>query len=385
MADGPPGADHRKPLLERLAALVLRVPEDREQLLDLLRQAHERALLDAEAMSMIEGVLQVSELTARDIMVPRAEMDVIDLSQPPDAFLPKVIASGHSRFPVVDGDRDNVVGILDAKALLRLCADPSIDLRTLLRPAVFVPESRRLNRLMRDLRAQRAHLAIVVDEYGGTAGLITLEDTIEPIVGEFDLALEGEPEEADIVRVETAPNGASRYRVRASVRVDAFNEAMGTALPEGSAETLGALVGERLGRAPRRGERVEIDGVRFEVLRADAAQALLLRTEQLPEHGNGLASFAPAHASPAPVPPPAAQSSPQPPMPPLADPAASTVGDGRAIDGACEPRTVAARTELPSHERRGERIPDGNALNANARTKMLRGGSRARSPVVHGG
>jgi magnesium and cobalt transporter len=122
MSDGPPGADHRKPLLERLAALLLRVPEDRDQLLDLLRQAHERALLDADAMSMIEGVMQISELSARDIMVPRAEMDVIDISQPPSTFLPKVLGTGHSRFPVVEGDRDNVVGILHAKSLLRLLA-----------------------------------------------------------------------------------------------------------------------------------------------------------------------------------------------------------------------------------------------------------------------
>ncbi len=281
MSDGPPsGADHRKPLLERLAALLLRVPEDREQLLDLLRQAHERALLDAEAMSMIEGVLQVSELTARDIMVPRAEMDVIDISQAPAVFLPKVIATGHSRFPVVEGDRDNVAGILHAKSLLQLFTTAPADVRELLRPALFVPESQPLNLLLRDLRTQRAHVAIVVDEYGGTAGLVTLEDVIEQIVGDIDEALEGDAEEADIVRVEPAPNGAVRHRVRASARVDAFNEAMGTTLASTPFETIGELVGDRLGHPPRRGERVEIDGVRFEVLRADATQALLLRTER---------------------------------------------------------------------------------------------------------
>jgi len=281
MSDGPPGADHRKPLLERLAALLLRVPEDREQLLDLLRQAHERALLDADAMSMIEGVMQISELTARDIMVPRAEMDVIDISQPPSTFLSKVVGTGHSRFPVVEGDRDNVVGILHAKSLLRLLAPEPIDVHALLRPALFVPESQRLNLLLRDLRAQRAHLAIIVDEYGGTAGLVTLEDVIEQIVGDIDESLDGDAEEADIVRVEPAPGGPVRHRVRAGARIDAFNDAMGTALPTAPFETIGALVGGRLGHPPRRGERIEIDGVRFEVLRADATQALLLRTERL--------------------------------------------------------------------------------------------------------
>ena len=295
MSDGPSGADHRKPLLERLAALLLRVPEDRDQLLDLLRQAHERALLDAEAMSMIEGVMQISELTARDIMVPRAEMDVIDISQPPSAFLSKMVGTGHSRFPVVEGDRDNVVGILHAKSLLRLPATESVDVNRLLRPAVFVPESQRLNLLLRDLRAQRAHLAIVVDEYGGTAGLVTLEDVIEQIVGDIDESPDVDAEEDDIVRVEPAPGGLARHRVRAGTRVDAFNDAMGTALPSEQFETIGALVGDRLGHPPRRGERIEIDGVRFEVLRTDASQALLLRTERLRDAAARVAPELPAH------------------------------------------------------------------------------------------
>ncbi len=282
MSDGPPqGTDQRKPLLERLAALLLRVPEDREQLLDLLRQAHERALLDAEAMIMIEGVLQVSELTARDIMVPRAEMDVVDISQPPATFLPKVIASGHSRFPVVEGDLDNVVGILDTKSLLRLCTQGAADVHELLRPALFVPESKKLNMLLRELREQRAHMAIVVDEYGGTAGLVTLEDAIEQIVGDLDDDLEVDSPDDDIVRIEPSPNGALRHRVRASARIEAINEAMGTRLPE-TPEMIGALIGDRLGRVPRRGDRIVLDGLRFEVLRADASQALLLRTERLP-------------------------------------------------------------------------------------------------------
>jgi len=165
---------------------LIRVPEDREQLLALLRQAHEHDVLGAEAMSMIEGVLQICELTARDVMVPRAAMEVVDVSQPLKAAIPTIVRSGHSRFPVIENDRDNVLGILDSKSLLRLCAHESTEMRELLRPALFVPESRRLNLLLRDLRAHRAHLAIVVDEYGGTAGLVTLEDVTEQIVGNLD-------------------------------------------------------------------------------------------------------------------------------------------------------------------------------------------------------
>ncbi len=299
MSDGPPGADHRKPLLERLAALLLRVPEDREQLLDLLRQAHERALLDAEAMSMIEGVLQISELTARDIMVPRAEMDVVDISQAPGTYLPKMVGTGHSRFPAVEGDRDNVVGILAAKSLLRLFTAEPVDVHGLLRPALFVPESQPLNLLLRELRAQRAHLAIVVDEYGGTAGLVTLEDVIEQIVGDVDEVFDADAEEADIVRVDPGPAGAVRHRIRAGTSIEAFNEAMGTALSATPFETIGALVGDRLGHPPRRGERIEIDGVRFEVLRADATQALLLRTERRREANAAQAApSADAHEAP---------------------------------------------------------------------------------------
>ncbi len=282
MSDGPSGTEHRKPLLERLAALLLRVPEDREQLLDLLRQAHERAVLDADAMSMIEGVLQVSELAARDIMVPRAEMDVIDVDQPPDAFLPKVIETAHSRFPAIEGDRDNVVGILHAKDLLRLYAREPIGVRELLRPAVFVPESKRLNLLLRDFRSNRGHLAIVVDEYGGTAGLITVEDVLEQIVGQIDDEFALDVEGDDIVRIDSAPNGIQRHRVRASAKIDAFDEALGTHFGDETADTVGALVGEHFGRVPRRGESVEFGGVRFEVLRADANQALLLLAERLP-------------------------------------------------------------------------------------------------------
>ncbi len=172
-------------LLERLSALLMREPEDREQLLKLLHSAFARNLLDSDALSMIEGALQVSEMQVRDIMVPRAQMDMIDVSETPDKFIPHVIATAHSRFPVIDKNRDDVIGVLLAKDLLRYYAgEEEFKVRDMLRPAVFVPESKRLNVLLREFRANRNHMAIVVDEYGGVAGLVTIEDVLEQIVGE---------------------------------------------------------------------------------------------------------------------------------------------------------------------------------------------------------
>jgi magnesium and cobalt transporter len=174
-------------LLERLSALLMREPEDREQLLKLLHSAFARNLLDGDALSMIEGALQVSEMQVRDIMVPRAQMDMIDVSETPDKFIPHVIATAHSRFPVIDKNRDDVIGVLLAKDLLRYYAgEEEFKVRDMLRPAVFVPESKRLNVLLREFRANRNHMAIVVDEYGGVAGLVTIEDVLEQIVGEIE-------------------------------------------------------------------------------------------------------------------------------------------------------------------------------------------------------
>ncbi len=284
MSDPPSGSEQRKPLLERLATLLLRVPEDREQLLAVLRQAHERALLDAEALSMIEGVLQVAELSAGDIMVPRAQMDVIDIGQSPADFLPKVVETAHSRFPVIEGDRDNVVGILHAKELLRLSIDERIDVRDLLRPAVFIPESKRLNILLRDFRSNRSHLAIVVDEYGSTAGLITIEDVLEQIVGDIEDEFDFDEENDHIVTIDPGMYGP-RFRVRAITAIRQLNEAIGAMLSDDQFDTIGGLVTDQFGHVPRRGECVDFDGWHFEVLRADARQAQLLLVERAPSGG----------------------------------------------------------------------------------------------------
>lgn len=278
MSDAPSGGEPRRSLLERLSALLLRAPEDREQLLSLLRAAHERELLDADALSMIEGVLQVAELSVRDLMVPRSQMGVIDIDQPASEFLPYVIRTAHSRFPVFEGERDNVIGILHAKDLLRLYADDPPTVRELLRPPVFVPESKRLNVLLRDFRADRHHIALVVDEYGGVAGLITIEDVLEQIVGDIEDEFDFSQESDHFVAVDLGPTG-QRVKVRAIAAIDDFNAHFGTHFPDDDFDTVGGLLTEHLGRVPRRGDVAVLEGLRIEVVRADARQVHLLMVE----------------------------------------------------------------------------------------------------------
>ena len=278
MVDSSPAAPApQKPgLLERLSALLMREPEDREQLIELLHSARERDLLDAEALAMIEGVLQTSELAARDIMVPRAQMDLIDIDDSVEKFLPFVIHTAHSRFPVIDGSRDEIIGILLAKDLLRMQAGEAVRIREMLRPAVFIPESKRLNDLLRQFRANRNHIAIVVDEYGGVSGLVTIEDVLEQIVGEIDDEFDFDEAEDNIF---TDKDG--RHRVRALTEIAAFNAHFSAALPDDVADTVGGLVIHRLARVPKRGEVVTIDGFKFQVLRADSRQVHILRVERV--------------------------------------------------------------------------------------------------------
>lgn len=278
----PPSSRPRPSLLERMSAMLLRTPDDRAQLLLLLRQAQDRDLLDAEAVSMIEGVLQVAELSAGDIMVPRTQMDVIDIAQPASEFIPFVIRTAHSRFPVIEGGRDNVIGILHAKELLRLYADDATSVRDLLRPAVLIPESKRLNVLLRDFRLNRNHIAVVVDEYGGVAGLITIEDVLEQIVGEIGDEFDLENATDNIEPVEPGRFGP-RWRVRALTGIAQFNVAFGTALDDTDFDTIGGLLTERIGRVPRRGDSVDFGGLRFEVLRAAPRSVQLLLVERLPD------------------------------------------------------------------------------------------------------
>jgi magnesium and cobalt transporter len=265
-------------LLERLSALLTREPEDREHLLKQLHSAFERNLLDGDALSMIEGALQVSEMQVRDIMVPRSQVDMIDVNEPPEKFIPHVIATAHSRFPVIDKNRDDVIGILLAKDLLRFYAgDEEFNVRQMLRPAVFVPESKRLNVLLREFRANRNHMALVVDEYGGVAGLVTIEDILEQIVGDIEDEYDSDESEDNIVR-----DQGGLYRVKAQTEIADFNRVFGTKYSDADFDTFGGLVLNRFGRLPRRGDAITIDGLRVQVLRADSRRLHSLQVQPIP-------------------------------------------------------------------------------------------------------
>ncbi|HLB83639.1 MAG TPA: transporter associated domain-containing protein, partial [Steroidobacteraceae bacterium] len=260
--------------LRRLVESLSGEPRDIEQLSDVLADAKDRGLIEADVLSMMEGVLQVSAIQVRDVMVPRAQMVVVQREDPPEKILPAVIESGHSRFPVVGEDRDEVVGILLAKDLLRYFAEDSaasFDIRECLRPAVFIPESKRLNVLLREFRNSHNHMAIVVDEYGGVSGLLTIEDVLEQIVGDIG-------DEYDVDEVEGIHKEAERtFAVPALTRIEEFNDVFDTRFSDEDADTIGGLVLHELGRMPRRGEAVELGGLELKVLRADRRRIETLR------------------------------------------------------------------------------------------------------------
>jgi magnesium and cobalt transporter len=261
--------------LKRLTQGLAPEPQDRKQLLAVLREAGERGLVDSDALTMLEGVLEVGDLQVRDIMVPRAQMVFVRRDQPSARILPVVVESGHSRFPVMDEDRDDIVGILLAKDLLRLTtaqARERFDIREYMRPAVFVPESKRLNVLLKEFRRNRNHMAIVVDEYGGVSGLCTIEDVIEQIVGEIDDEFDVEDDQ-NIRR-----DGERQFTVRGITRIAEFNEYFDARLSEAEGvDTIAGLLMKQLGRLPRRGETASIDGFEFRVLRADRRRIDALR------------------------------------------------------------------------------------------------------------
>lgn len=252
--------------LKRFTQTLAGEPQDREDLLAQLREAGARGVVDAEALLMLEGVLEVAELQVRDIMVPRGQMVFVRRDWTPDRILPVVVESGHSRFPVMDEDRDDIVGILLAKDLLKLFAAPAderFDIREFMRPVVFVPEAKRLNVLLKDFRRNRNHMAMVVDEYGGVSGLVTIEDVIEQIIGEID-------DEFDVEEDQNIRKEADRqFAVRGITPIEEFNEYFGTELSDEEFDTVAGLIMKQLGRLPRRGEAVNLDGFEFRVVRGD--------------------------------------------------------------------------------------------------------------------
>jgi magnesium and cobalt transporter len=260
--------------LSRLNKVLSGEPQNRDQLIDLLRDAEKRNLVDAQALAMIEGVLHVGEMQVRDIMVPRAQMVVVNSDSHPDEFIASVTTSGHSRFPVIGDNRDEVEGILLAKDLLGYYArgeEQEFDMDDAMRPAVFIPESKRLNVLLREFRENRNHMAIVVDEYGGVAGLVTIEDVLEQIVGEIDD--EHDTEEGTFIR----RLGSGEFTVKAITPIEDFNEYFNTEFSDEEFDTIGGLVIKAFGRLPRRGETTRVGGVTFKVLRADKRRVHLLR------------------------------------------------------------------------------------------------------------
>jgi magnesium and cobalt transporter len=263
-------------LLERLSHFLMREPEDREQLVALLHGAYENSLMDADSLAMIEGVLQVSEMQVRDIMIPRSQMDVIDITHPPETFIPHVIETAHSRFPVIEDDKNDVIGILLAKDLLRYYAGEEFEVRDMLRPAVFIPESKRLNILLKEFRGNRNHIAIVVDEYGGVAGMVTIEDVLEQIVGEIEDEYDYDEEEDNIIQ-----NAEGQYRVKALTEIADFNAVIGCELSDEEFSTVGGLVVHQIGHLPKRDDEITFSGLRFKVLRADSRRLHTLMLEVL--------------------------------------------------------------------------------------------------------
>ena len=263
-------------LLERLSHFLLREPEDREQLVELLHGAYENSLMDADSLAMIEGVLQVSEMQVRDIMIPRSQMDVIDITDSPEKFIPHVIETAHSRFPVIEDDKNDVIGILLAKDLLRYYAGEDFEVRDMLRPAVFIPESKRLNILLKEFRSNRNHIAIVVDEYGGVAGMVTIEDVLEQIVGDIEDEYDYDEDEDNILQ-----DGHGKFRVKALTEIEDFNKIVGTDLSDEEFSTIGGLVVNQFGHLPKRGEHVSFDGLIVTVVRADSRRLHSILVEVL--------------------------------------------------------------------------------------------------------
>ena len=276
MQNNEPPSTKPKGFFDRLAAAFHDdAPADREAVRETLREALERGLIDTDTCSMMEGALTVSELRAHELMVPRSQIYAIDLSEPQETWLSIVNESGHSRFPAVDGDLDNVLGLIHAKDLLKLITKPDLDVKTLLRPARFIPESQPTNVLLRDFKATRSHMALVIDEFGSVSGLITIEDVLEQIVGDISDEFDREDKSGNIV-----PDGKA-WRVKAITPIEQFNEYFGADLEVPYCETIGGLVTDRFEHVPRADEVLEEKNFRIRILRADERQVQTLLVERI--------------------------------------------------------------------------------------------------------
>jgi magnesium and cobalt transporter len=264
----------QKTWLGKITQAFTHEPKNRQELLQLLREAHQNKLLDSEALAIVEGAIQVADLQVRDIMVPRSQMISIKAAQSPQEFLPAILASAHSRYPVIGENLDDVIGILLAKDLLPLVLQEpgsGLEISKLVRPATFVPESKRLNVLLREFRANHNHMAVVIDEYGGVAGLVTIEDVLEQIVGEIED--EHDIEEDSFIK----PLPSGDFLIKALTPIERFNEFFDSSLSDDEFDTVGGLVMSAFGHLPKRNEVTDIGSYRFRVLSADSRRIHLLR------------------------------------------------------------------------------------------------------------
>ncbi len=275
MSDEQPPSRHspQKSWVDKISHLLTGEPQDLEDLLEILREAREKRLLDTDALSMIEGVLQVSQMRVRDIMIPRIQMVVVPKDAELETIMPLVTEFGHSRYPVIDGDRSKVVGVLLAKDLLtRVLQNKSLKVHEIMRPSCVVPESKRLNVLLKELRTNGNHMAIVVDEYGQSAGLVTIEDVLEQIVGEIEDEHDDHEDEGYIFQ-----RSSNEYMIKALTPMDEFDEYFSTHLATDEYDTIGGFIVSQLEHMPKKGESLVVDSMKFEVIRADSRRVHLLK------------------------------------------------------------------------------------------------------------
>ncbi|MCU0941936.1 MAG: CBS domain-containing protein [Hydrogenophaga sp.] len=285
MADQPPSSGPQRGLrlpdkrgfLQKLAEFLHPGPDSKDELIETLAEAEDNDIINAESRVMLEGVIRIADMTAGDVMVAAPRMDMIDIDAPYDELLHLVIDTAHSRFPVYEGERENIIGILLAKDLLKLQRAPELNIRALLRPATFVPESKGLNDLLREFRGNRNHLAIVIDEFGRVAGLITIEDVLEEIVGEIEDEFDVDEDAGDIFAL-----ADSTWRVSGDTPIDRINEAFGLRLSDDDFDTVGGLIAHTMGHVPKRGEVHELEGLRFTVLHTKGGAVKWFKVAPLP-------------------------------------------------------------------------------------------------------
>lgn len=285
MADNPPSTvpqrglrqEDKRGFFQRLAEFIHPGPDSRAELIETLADAEHNEVINAESRVMLEGVIRMADMTAGDVMVAAPRMDALDIDAPYEELLNTVINTAHSRFPVYEGQRDNIIGILLAKDLLKLQRSPSLHIRSLLRPATFVPESKKLNDLLREFRGNRNHLAIVIDEFGRVAGLITIEDVLEEIVGEIEDEFDEVEHEGDIFAL-----ADNTWRVSGDTPIERINEAFGLQLPDDEFDTIGGLIAHDMGHVPRRGEQHDVAHLRFIVLHSKGGAVKWFKVMPLP-------------------------------------------------------------------------------------------------------